>query len=98
MSDNASVIRLTGQSWNLVLGSVALVAGSILPVWPQTGLDWISGSVLAIAGYAFACYAIRCPACGDRWFWSALMRPEVYGEVFRRPACPTCREDFAPRP
>lgn len=95
--NNQSVIRSTGQSWKLTLGLGALLAGSILPIWPSTGVDWISGTILAIAGYAFACYAIRCPACGDRWFWSALMRPEVYGEVLRGSACPTCKQDFGGR-
>lgn len=75
---NQSVIYRTGQSWKLILGVGALLAGSILPIWPATGLDWVSGTVLAVAGYVFACVAIRCPACGNRWFWTAAMQPEVY--------------------
>ena len=37
----------------------------------------------------------RCPDCGARWFWDALMRPEIYGAVFKGSACPACQRDFA---
>jgi hypothetical protein len=97
MAAATSVIRATGQLWKLGLAIGALVAGSIAPLWPEaTGLDWTSGTVLAVAGYAFGCLAIRCPGCGDRWFWSAALDAGLYGPLFGKPACPKCGKGFAP--
>jgi hypothetical protein len=94
MSLAASVVRTTGQSWKFVAGLAGLLVGSFAPLWPATGLDWTSGTILAIAGYGFACLAIRCPACGKRWFWEAALRPELYAPLARESACPHCRRDF----
>jgi len=91
MSSN-SVLRNTDQTWKLVVAIVALLAGSILPAFPATGLSWTAGTILALAGYAFGVLLIRCPACGARWFWDALMQPEIYKDVLTKPECPTCRQ------
>lgn len=90
----SSVLRLTGQNWKLVLGVAALVAGSVAPLWPATGLTWTTGTVLAIAGYAFTCLAVRCPACGSRWFWQAALDAGLYAPIFKGSACPSCKRDF----
>ena len=49
------------------------------------------GTVIAIAGYAYGVALIRCPDCGARWFWDALMDPDVYKAVFTGDACPKCQ-------
>jgi hypothetical protein len=91
----SSVLRLTGQYWKLVPGVAALLVGSLAPLWQESGLDWTSGTVLAIAGYAFTCIAVRCPACGSRWFWQAALDAGLYAPLFRGTACPSCKRDFA---
>jgi hypothetical protein len=92
-----SVIRATGQLWKLVLAIAALVVGSIAPLWPEaTGLDWTTGTILAVAGYAFGCLAIRCPQCGSRWFWEAALDAGLYGRLFGAPTCPKCNTRFGP--
>ena len=88
-----SIIANTGQTWKLVLAFVALLAGSIVPAFPASGLSWTGGTVLAIVGYAFGVLMIRCKDCGARWFWDALMRPEVYKQVLTAPDCPSCASD-----
>ena len=87
-----SLLRNTGQTWKLVVAIGALLLGSILPAFPATGLSWTAGTMLALAGYAFGVLLIRCPACGARWFWDALMRAEIYKDVFTKPECPACRQ------
>jgi hypothetical protein len=85
-----SVIAKTGQIWKFIVALLALVAGSVVPIFPAVGLSWTAGTVMAIAGYVFGVALIRCPACGSRWFWKALMDPEIYKAVFVNPVCPDC--------
>jgi hypothetical protein len=96
MLDN-SIIKKTGQSWKLVVALVALLAGSIAPAFPETGLSWTAGTIIAIAGYAYGVALIRCPNCGARWFWDALMDPAVYKAVFTGDACPKCQNTVSGR-
>jgi hypothetical protein len=95
--NQSSVIRLTGQMWKLVAGIAALLIGSFAPLFEASGISWTSGTVLAIAGYVFACVAVRCPSCGRRWFWQAALDAGLYGPLFRSSACPACKRDFAAR-
>lgn len=90
-----SVVRSTGQMWKFVLANVALIVGSFAPFWPETGIDWLPGTLLAAAGYAYACLGITCPRCGSRWFWQAALRPALYHALGRSPSCPACGHDFA---
>ncbi len=92
---NSSVIGLTGQYWKLALGAAALLVGSIAPLAAATGMSWTTGTVLAVAGYAFVCLTVRCPACRSRWFWQAALDAGLYGPLFRRSECPQCRRDYA---
>lgn len=89
----SSVVTRTGQLWKLALASIVILVGSFAPLWPASGLTWTTGTVLAIAGFLAGCLVIRCPACGNRWFWDALMRPENYGPLLTRSSCPACGQD-----
>lgn len=89
MLDN-SIIKNTGQTSKLVVAVVAMVIGSVAPAFPETGLSWTAGLVLSMAGYAYGVVLIRCPACGARWFWDAILRSEVYKAVFTEAECPEC--------
>jgi len=93
-----SVVARTGQSWKLWLAVLLLLAGSFVPFFEASGLTWTGGTILAIAGYAFGCLAIRCPACGNRWFWSAALDASHYKPLFTASACPLCQHDFAGTP
>jgi hypothetical protein len=89
---NKSILRTSGQVWKLVIAIAALLLGSVLPAFSATGLSWTAGTILSIAGYAFGVLLIRCPACGARWFWDALMHAEIYKAVLTKPECPACRQ------
>jgi hypothetical protein len=88
-----SALRASGQMWKFLLANSAMLIGSFAPFWPETGLTWTTGTVLAVAGYAFGCLYIRCPSCCKRWFWEAAMQPELYGPLFKKSACPLCQHD-----
>lgn len=90
-----SVLGLTGQTWKLVVGVLALAIGSVAPLFESSGLDWTTGSILAIAGYAFTLLAVRCPGCGDRWFWQAALDARLYSPIFKGSTCPGCKHDYA---
>ncbi|MCC7258420.1 MAG: hypothetical protein IT486_08605 [Gammaproteobacteria bacterium] len=90
-----SLLARTGQSWKFVLGVAALLAGSIAPLFEASGIGWTAGTVIACAGYAFTLLAVRCPACGSRWFWQAALDAAVYAPIFKGPACPACRRDYS---
>jgi len=92
-----SIIRNTGQLWKLVLATIAMVVGSVAPLFSVTGMDWVSGTILACAGFAFASYGIACPNCGIRWFWKSMSNLELQGWLVwlvTRPTCPQCETDF----
>ena len=94
MLKNSTVGR-TGQSWKLVVAVLALVVGSTVPAIPAANMSWTVGTILAVVGYAFGVLMIRCPGCGARWFWDALMRAELYKAVLTQPVCPECGRDFS---
>lgn len=85
-----SVIRNTGQWWKLVTGIVALLLGSIAPFFEASGMSWTVGTIIAVVGYGFTLAFIRCPGCGQRWFWKALIYSEIYRPLFTEPSCPSC--------
>lgn len=85
-----SVVGTTGQGWKLVAALVAILAGGVLPAFPATGMSWTVGTIIAIAGYALGVALIRCPVCKARWFWDALMQPELYKQVLTHADCPAC--------
>ena len=78
--------------WKLAIAVLAMLVGSIAPAFSSTGMSWAVGTILAVAGYGYGMWAIRCADCGARWFWDALMRPEVYAAVFSEADCPTCKQ------
>jgi hypothetical protein len=90
---NNSVIRSTGQWWKLVIGVVALLLGSIAPIFESSGMSWTVGTIVAVIGYGFSLAFIRCPGCGQRWFWRALIYSEMYRPLFTETVCPSC--DFS---
>lgn len=89
-----SVIQQTGQFWKLAIAVLALLVGSFAPIWPETGISWTAGTILAIGGYIFGCLSIACPDCKKKWFWEALMRAEWYKPLFTEPTCPACSKEF----
>ena len=89
-----SVISRTRQMWKLWIGVVALIIGSIAPVFEQTGMSWTVGTIIAIVGYGFTVAFVSCPACGQRWFYKALLDAGIYGPLFRQSGCPACNHEF----
>ena len=89
-----SVIRKTHQLWKLYVGIIAMAFGSIAPAFEQSGLSWTAGTVIAVAGYVFTLAFIRCPACGQRWFFKAILYAEMYGPLFSKSDCPACKKEF----
>ena len=89
-----SVISKTGQMWAFYGGVLALIFGSVAPLFEQTGIGWTAGTVIAVAGYGFTALFVKCPACGQKWLAKALMYAEMYGPLFKTSACPGCKKDF----
>jgi hypothetical protein len=90
-----SVIGLTGQYWKVGVGALALLVGSFAPLVEASGLSWTWGTIIAVAGYAFTCLAVRCPSCGGRWFWQAALDASLYAPLFRDSTCPQCKRDLS---
>jgi len=90
-----SVITQSGQLWKLAVAVLALLVGSFAPLYPETGISWTAGTVIAIAGYVFGMLAIRCKECGKMWFWEAAKDAGFYGPIFKRSQCPNCGHEFS---
>ena len=93
MLDN-SVVSRTGQSWKLIVAILLMLIGSFAPLWEASGINWTLGTILAVVGYVFGTFAVTCPSCSSRWFWSAALDARLYGPLFRAPACPACKQEF----
>ncbi len=91
-----SVISLTSQYWKIAVGVAGLVVGSFAPLFEASRMSWTVGTILACAGYAYTCIAVRCPDCGSRWLWRAALDAGLYRPLFRASNCPACKVDFAP--
>jgi hypothetical protein len=90
-----SVVARTGQLWKLGLSVLLVLVGSFAPLFAGSGVSWTGGTILVLVGYAFGCLVIRCPACGNRWFWSAALDATHYKPLLSGSACPVCKHDFA---
>ena len=88
-----SVVTRTGQFWKLALAFILLLVGSFVPLFESAGMSWTVGTILAVVGYAFGCLYIRCPHCGNRWFWSAARDGALYKPLMTAPACTGCHGD-----
>ena len=93
--NQSSVLSLTGQFWKLLAGVLALVIGSVAPLFEASGLSWTGGTIVACVGYAYTLLAVRCPGCGNRWFWQAALDANLYAPIFKGSACPACKHDYA---
>jgi hypothetical protein len=89
-----SVIHKTGQWWKLIAGVLALIGGSVIPLFEASGMSWTVGTIISVVGYGFVLAFISCPDCGQRWFWRALLYSEIYGPLFKKAACPNCEKVF----
>ena len=89
-----SVVGRTGQWWKVVLGVVTLLYGSIAPLFDASGVSVMVGTVIAVVGYGLATYLLRCPGCGEYWFWKALFDGSLYKPLFTQPKCPACDQEF----
>ena len=91
---NSSVLTKTGQMWKFWVGVIAVVVGSVAPLFEGTGISLTVGTVIAVVGYALSVALTRCPACQERWLWKALLDAGLYGPLFKESACPACKHDF----
>ena len=90
---NSSLLSQSGQLWKFIVAVLALLIGSFAPLWPELGIGWTAGSIIAIAGYGFGLYAIHCGQCGQRWLWEATKGDIAYSTLFKDSACPGCKHD-----
>lgn len=91
---NESVIGRTGQWWKLALGISACLFGSIAPLIETSGVSVAAGTVIAVAGYGLSVALLRCPSCGEHWFWQALIDASLYRPLLTRPQCPGCGREY----
>lgn len=89
-----SVVTRTGQFWKLALAIVLLLVGSFVPLFESAGMSWTVGTILAVVGYAYGCLFIRCPQCGNRWFWSAALDGALYKPLMTAAVCTSCKKEF----
>ncbi|MGI9290591.1 MAG: hypothetical protein ACR2QG_04840 [Gammaproteobacteria bacterium] len=79
----SSLLARSGQLWKFVFAVLALLVGSFAPLYPETGLSWTAGTVIAIGGYGFAIWSIHCAKCGSRWLWEATKGEDGYEFIYK---------------
>lgn len=102
MDRKNSILCCTDQAWKMwilhVSGFIAIpliIATELFSsslVARDHALLLLLGITLAIGGFAFPCLSIKCPDCGDRWFWRAVSQKKSGNSVkwFEQSACPVC--------
>jgi hypothetical protein len=100
----ASVISKSGQLWKVHASVVLIILGGIAVFWGQSHLetyaaDWLiaGGMTSVLAGLVYACFGIRCRACGAKWFWLAMSKQASNHWIhwlLSQSACPNCKNDF----
>ena len=95
-----TLLEQSGQRWKfslLVWGSVAgfglMLAGMVLLRITYAYFALVLGGlVLGAASFVFASLSIRCPRCGQRWFWRAVSRrgPRDWYSALEKPRCDGC--------
>lgn len=80
--------------WKLWIGLLAVLFGSVVPIFEYAGVSWTAGTIIAVVGYGFTVGFVICPVCGQRWFYKALFDAGIYGPLFRESSCPMCKHGF----
>ena len=110
---DSSVIKRMGQLWKFIVyvsgcgvGGIAMAIGYSALNNPDScvfPVGMLSGIALVAACTGFAWVSIRCPACGQRWFWEAV-RKQPLGRwlnwLLSLHDCPACghpRKELASR-
>lgn len=102
---NESALYNTGQAWkywiHIYLILIGLLLG-VLSIWIDNftfaGCDisfLMTGALVVFIGFVFASLSIRCPKCGDWWYWSAISKKHKIGGVdwfLSFSMCPACGE------
>ncbi len=104
-----SIVVASGQAWKGFLGLALLVVSCALFYWvvydgrnmaAETSFGiMLLGGLTGLTGIVFPLAAIRCPHCGDRWFWRAANRQQPRGWLkwlADQPHCPACERTIDP--
>jgi hypothetical protein len=93
-------LKRTGQLGKLWFGLIVCMAGGLLVVAGWNGAyakyviwPYALGACMTMAGLAWNCIAITCPACGAHLFWKALSErsiPQWYVWLTSLKSCPSC--------
>lgn len=98
-----SVLYCTGQAWKFWVMPI----GTIISVVLIFGMQWFKDSLLGgwfpiitlfgilvgLVSFVFPSLAIKCPACGARWFWLAISKKHStnwFDWLMTQTSCPAC--------
>lgn len=68
-----------------------------LPEKTLSFLVVLTGTILSIASFLFACLAIRCPSCHTHWAWKAISQEDASEwlmSLMSQTECPKCGRIF----
>ena len=101
------IIKGSGQSWKMNVSFTGIIISgmlmfgaysigeSIFQIDPNLLLS--SGALIGMLSFLFAILTVRCPNCGDKWFWRAVSKKNkstwlVWLE--KQSKCPKCNKIF----
>ena len=100
-----NVLNKTGQSWKFTAFLIALlifgfciIAGGFFRNEISNNLFFVlvaGGSMAGLFSFFLACYSIKCPNCGLKWFWAAVSKNNKNEWLFwlrSLRSCPKCGE------
>lgn len=93
-----TVMNASGQVWKFYLATILIWTGIGTLIFGILGKNYfvLFGLLIGLSGIAFSCLAIRCPECGQRWYWQSLKRSikeSKFGWVkrlFSQTECQSC--------
>jgi len=90
-----TVMKASGQIWKIYITTVGIWIGISLSIIGILGNIYYVpiGLVLGLFSIAYCCLAIRCPECGQHWYWQAIKRGMKFGWLKRliyQSECQSC--------
>jgi len=89
-----TVLKASDQSGKFVAATIVIWAGlavSIFGIFRDIYFI-VYGLLIGLVGFVYCCLAIRCPQCGQRWYWQALMENKLgwVKRLLHQSKCQSC--------
>ena len=92
-----TVLKASGQSGKFVAATVVIWVGLVVSVFGffKDVYFIVYGLLIGLVGFVYCCLGIRCPECGQRWYWQVLKENRLgwVKRLLQQSECQSCGYD-----